>query len=326
MRILVPGGAGYIGSFTVKALQDEGHEVVVFDNLVFGHARAVDCDLVVGDLGDEAALDECFRRYRFDAVMDFAAWIEAGLSMVDAGRFFANNTGNAIHVLNAMVRHDVKLLVFSSTAAVYGNPQRIPVVETDPTVPVNTYGETKLLVERMLPWYDTVHGLRSVTLRYFNATGAALDGSMGQDHNPATHLITVAIETALGKHPVFKLFGDDYPTPDGTCIRDYIHVVDLATAHIAALDHLANGGASDVFNIGSGYGTSNLEVLETVKRVSGVDFPVEIAPQRPGDPAALVADASKLRNTTGWQSRLSDPDTIVGSAWAWHSTHPNGYE
>jgi UDP-glucose 4-epimerase len=326
MRILVPGGAGYIGSFTVKALQAEGHDVVVFDNLVFGHTKAVDCELVVGDLGDEAALDECFRRYRFDAVMDFAAWIEAGLSMVDAGRFFENNTGNAIHVLNAMVRHDVKLFVFSSTAAVYGNPRRVPVAETEPKDPVNTYGETKLLVERMLPWYDAVHGLRSVALRYFNATGAALDGSMGQDHNPATHLITVAIETALRQHEIFKLFGDDYPTPDGTCIRDYIHVIDLAAAHVAALDHLTDGGSSDAFNIGSGHGTSNREVIETVKRVSGIDFPVEIAPRRPGDPAVLIADPTKLSEATGWRPLLSDLDTIVGSAWAWHSSHPNGYE
>jgi UDP-glucose 4-epimerase len=325
MRILVPGGAGYIGSFTVEALQAARHEVIVFDNLAFGHRDAIDCELVVGDLSDETALDAAFARYQFDAVIDFAAWIEAGQSMENAARFFANNTGNAIHVLNAMVRHNVQRFVFSSTAAVYGNPEHVPVAETAPKDPVNAYGETKLLVERMLPWYDRVHGLRSVALRYFNASGAALDGSKGQDHRPATHLISVAVETALSDHPVFHLFGDDYPTPDGTCIRDYIHVLDLASAHVSALDHLVAGGESDAFNIGTGRGTSNREVIETVQRVSGVDMQVEISPRRAGDPAELVADATKLRKTMGWEPRNSDLETIVRSAWQWHSSHPNGY-
>ncbi|HCG03078.1 MAG TPA: UDP-glucose 4-epimerase GalE [Chloroflexi bacterium] len=326
MRVLVPGGAGYIGSFTVRELQRAGHEVVVFDNLVFGHRDAVDAELVIGDLADTAGLDSVFERGKFDAVVHFAAFIEAGLSMEDAGRFFENNTGNSIRLLNAMVRHGVNMLVFSSSAAVYGDPVRIPVRETDDTNPVNVYGETKLLIERMLPWYERVHGIRSVALRYFNATGAALDGSIGQDHQPATHLITVAIMAILGLREKFVLFGDDYPTPDGTCIRDYIHVIDLAEAHLAALSRLQGGCPSETFNVGTGSGHSNWEVINAVKRTTGVDLPVEIGPRRPGDPAELVADASKLRKTLDWEPRCSDLDTIVGSAWKWHCTHEHGYE
>jgi UDP-glucose 4-epimerase len=325
VRILVPGGAGYIGSFAVKELLAAGHQVVVFDNLVFGHRDAVDAVFVVGDLGDGAALDSVFSQGKFDAVMHFAAFIEAGLSMEDAGRFFENNTGNTIRLLNAMVRHGVDKLVFSSTAAVYGDPTRVPVRESDPTNPVNVYGETKLLTERMLPWYEAIHGIRSVPLRYFNATGAALDGSIGQDHQPATHLITSAIMAVLGQREKFTLFGDDYPTPDGTCIRDYIHVIDLARAHVAALNYLEDGHSSDTFNIGTGTGKSNWEVINTVKRVTGVDLQVDIGPRRPGDPAELVADPGKLMETLHWEPRCSDLDTIVGSAWKWHSTHPDGY-
>jgi UDP-glucose 4-epimerase len=322
----VPGGAGYIGSFTVDALQQAGHDVVVFDNMAFGHREAVSAELVVGDLADSAALDACFERFQFDAVIDFAAWIEAGLSMQDAGRFFQNNTANAITVLNAMVKHGVDKLVFSSTAAVYGDPVHIPVAETDPKQPVNVYGESKLLVERMLPWYEKVHGIHSVPLRYFNASGAALDGSKGQDHQPASHLITVAIMAALKGADTFVLYGDDYPTLDGTCIRDYIHVLDLADAHVAALHYMDEGGPSDAFNIGTGAGSSNREVLKTVKRVSEIDLSVKVGPRRPGDPAELVADSTKLQRTMGWTPRHSDLETIVRSAWKWHSSHPNGYD
>jgi UDP-glucose 4-epimerase len=310
----------------VRELQRAGHEVVVFDNLVFGHRAAVDAELVIGDLADSAALDSIFEKGKFDAVVHFAAFIEAGLSMENAGKFFENNTGNSILLLNAMVRHGVENLVFSSSAAVYGNPVRIPVRETDDTKPVNVYGETKLLIERMLPWYERVHGIRSVALRYFNATGAALDGSIGQDHQPATHLITVAIMAILGQREKFTLFGDDYPTPDGTCIRDYIHVIDLAEAHLAALNRLQQGHSSEIFNVGTGSGSSNWEVIDALRRITGIEFPVEIGARRPGDPAELVADAGKLRRTLDWEPRCSDLDTIVGSAWKWHSTHRNGYE
>jgi UDP-glucose 4-epimerase len=324
MRVFVTGGAGYIGSFTTRALQDAGHDVVVFDNLSYGHRGAVTTDLVVGDLADTALLDEVLSR-GFDAIIHFAASIEAGESMKDVGPFFANNVSNSINLFNAAKRHGIRTIVFSSTAAVYGDDVEVPIKETAATEPSNTYGETKLVVEHILPWYDRVHGMRSVSLRYFNAAGGALDGSMGQDHEPATHLITVAIKAALGIIPVFPLYGEDYPTPDGTCIRDYIHVLDLATAHVSALEHLAAGGASDTFNVGTGVGHSNWDVINTLRRVSGVDFPIEIQGRRAGDTAELVADAGKLRSALGWKPQYSDLDTIVGSAWQWHRTHPRGY-
>jgi len=325
VQILVTGGAGYIGSFTTRALQQAGHEVVVYDNLCFGHREAIEAELVVGDLADTARLDACIATHGFDAVIHFAAFIEAGESMENAGKFFANNTANAINMLNAAARYDIKRFVFSSTAGVYGNPVRVPVKESDPTVPINVYAESKLLVERMLPWYELVHGIRSVALRYFNAAGAALDGASGQDHSPATHLISVAIQSALGQRGRFPLFGDDYPTPDGTCIRDYIHVLDLASAHVAALNYLADGGGNNVWNVGAGRGNSNWDVIRTVKRASGVDFAVDLVPRRAGDPAELIADATKLQEELGWRAEYSDLDTIIGSAWSWHSSHPEGY-
>lgn len=319
------GGAGYIGSFTVDALQSAGHDVVVYDNLCYGHRNAIDAELIECDVGDVQALDNCLGSRQFDAIIHFAAYIEAGQSMKEAGRFFENNTGNTIRLLNAAARHGIDKFVFSSTAAVYGNPVHLPIKESDPTVPTNVYGESKLQVERMLPWYDLVHGIRSVSLRYFNATGAALDGSKGQDHLPATHLLTVAIQAALGQRPNLPLYGTDYPTPDGTCIRDYVHVLDLASAHVLAVEHLARGGSSDVFNIGTGKGKSNLEVIRAVRKATGVDFSVETCDRRSGDPVQLAADPAKLQRTLDWQPRYSDLETIVGSAWDWHRTHPNGY-
>jgi UDP-glucose 4-epimerase len=297
----------------------------VYDNLSYGHRQAIEAELVVADLADTAALDACLSAGHFDAIIHFAAYIEAGESMKDAARFFQNNTANSINLLNAVARHGISQLVFSSTAGVYGDPVRIPIAESDPTVPINVYAESKLLVERLLPWYETVYGLRSMALRYFNAAGAALDGSMGQDHEPATHLIAVAIQVALGKQDRFILFGDDYPTPDGTCIRDYIHVLDLADAHVRALDALAGGSSSEIYNVGAGTGYSVWEVVKAVQRVSGVDFPVEVGPRRPGDPAELVADSSRLQRASGWQAQHSDLETIVESAWRWQSTHPAGY-
>ncbi len=325
MRVLVSGGAGYIGSFTVAALQADGHEVVSYDNMSFGHREAVTSELVEADLADHKALDRCLSRGEFGAVLHFAASIEAGDSMIDAGRFFQNNVSNSVSLLNAAQRNGVKHIVFSSSAGVYGDPVRLPIAEEDDTVPINTYAETKLLVERMLPWYRRVHGMNYVALRYFNAAGAALDGSHGQDHHPATHIVTVAVETALGQRSAFPMFGHDYPTPDGTCIRDYIHVLDLASAHVRALKYLAEGGESGPFNVGAGRGYSNWDVVSEVKQVSGVDFPVEIMPRRAGDPVQLVAGTDKIQRVFGWQAQYSDLRTIVSSAWQWATLHPNGY-
>jgi UDP-glucose 4-epimerase len=325
MRILVTGGAGYIGSFTTRALQAAGHEVVIYDNLAFGHRRAVDAELVIGDLADTEKLDSCMQS-GIDAVIHFAAFIEAGESMENAGKFFENNTANAIQLLNSAARHGVSRLVFSSTAGVYGDPVRIPIKESDPAVPINVYAESKLLVERMLPWYQSVHGVQSVALRYFNAAGAALDGSHGQDHNPASHILSIAIEAAQDVRPCFPLFGTDYPTRDGTCTRDYIHVLDLASAHVLALDYLKESERFDVFNVGSGKGWSNWDVINSLKRISGVDFPVEIRSRRAGDPVELVADSTQLQETLGWKPQNSDLDIIVSTAWQWVQSHPNGYE
>lgn len=325
MRVFVTGGAGYIGSFTVAALQANGHEVVVYDNLSYGHPQAVTAEIVVGDLADDGKLRQCFSERTFDAVIHFAASIEAGLSMVEPGAFFSNNVANSITLLNAAQGAGISNVVFSSSAGVYGNPERVPIKESDATVPINTYAETKLMVERMLAWYDTVHEMRSISLRYFNAAGAALDGSKGQDHQPATHILSVAVETAAGQRDVFPLFGNDYPTPDGTCIRDYIHVLDLASAHVAALQYLSNGGASDVFNVGTGRGYSNLDIINGLQRISGIEFPVEVHPRRPGDPSQLVADVEKIDRVLHWRAQHSDLDTIVGSAWEWQQRHPHGY-
>lgn len=325
MRVLVTGGAGYIGSFTVDALQTAGHDVVVYDNLTHGHPEAVDAEIVVGDLGDAAALDALLHARSFDAIVHFAASIEAGVSMVDAGPFFANNVSNSITLLNAAQVAGIERLVFSSSAGVYGNPERVPIKETDATIPINTYAETKLLVERILVWYERVHNLHSISLRYFNAAGAAPDGSKGQDHQPATHILSVAVETALGLRDTFPLYGDDYDTPDGTCIRDYIHVLDLASAHVMALEYLQHQGEHATFNVGAGHGYSNLEVISALKRISGVDFDVSVLPRRAGDPSQLVADVTKIGRELGWQARHSDLDTVVGSAWEWQRKHPHGY-
>ena len=325
MRVLVTGGAGYIGSFTVDALQAAGHDVVIYDNLTYGHREAIDAEIVVGELADGAALDALLRARTFDAVVHFAASIEAGVSMVNAGPFFVNNVSNSITLFNAVQTAGIKHLVFSSSAGVYGNPERVPIKETDATIPINTYAETKLLVERILFWYERVHGLRSVSLRYFNAAGAALDGSKGQDHQPATHILSVALETALGQRDTFPLYGDDYDTSDGTCIRDYIHVLDLASAHVMALEYLRRGGEHSVFNVGAGHGYSNLEVISALKRISGIDFKVDVLPRRAGDPSQLVADVSKIGRELGWRAQHSDLDTVVGSAWEWQRKHPQGY-
>ena len=324
MRILVVGGAGYIGSVTVAELLAAGHEVVVLDSLVTGHAEAVSpgAELVVGDLADCGLLDDVFGRRTFDGVVYYAGFIAAGESMQDPGKYFANNVGHLVNLLNAMVQHQVLRFVFSSSAAVYGEPKATPITEDAPLAPVNPYGEAKAIGEQMLRWYDSQCGLRYVALRYFNAAGA-VEG-LGEDHRPETHLIPVVLSAAAGKLAAVEIYGADYPTPDGTCVRDYVHVSDLAQAHTLALEYTKTGSA--VYNVGNGQGFSNAAVVEAARRVTGQPIPVREAARREGDPAVLVSSATRLKEELGWEPRFPDLEQIVGSAWRWHQAHPNGYE
>ena len=327
MRGLVTGGAGYIGSVVAEELLQAGHDVVVFDNLSRGHRQAVpkSAELVVGELADRACLDQLLRSRAFDAVMHFAALIEAGESMKAPEEFFRNNTSNALTLLEAMLAARVKRFVFSSTAALFGNPERTPVEEDDPVHPTNAYGESKLLVERMLAWFHQIHGLRYASLRYFNAAGASRP-EQGEAHQPETHLIPRILQVALGRAEHVNIFGTDYPTPDGTCIRDYIHVSDLARAHLLALEALALEQSSPrIYNLGNGQGFSVREVVEVARRVTGHPVPVIESPRRAGDPAVLIASSEKIRRELGWQPRFPDLETIVESAWQWHRIHPDGY-
>ncbi len=328
MRVLVTGGAGYIGSVVAGELLQAGYAVVVFDNLSRGYRQAVpkNADLVVGDLADRADLDRLFQSQTIDAVMHFAALIEAGESMKTPESFFRNNTANALTLLEAMLAAGVKRLVFSSTAALFGNPERTPIEEDDPVRPTNAYGESKLLVERMLAWFHQIHRLRYASLRYFNAAGAA-SPDHGEAHQPETHLIPRILQVALGRAEHVNIFGTDYPTPDGTCVRDYIHVSDLARAHLLALHALENGPNSDplIYNLGNGQGFSVRQVVDVAREVTGHPIPVIESPRRVGDPAVLIASSEKIRRDLGWQPRFPDLKTIVQSAWQWHRTHPEGY-
>jgi UDP-glucose 4-epimerase len=323
VHVFVAGGAGYIGSTTVAELLAAGHEVTVFDDLARGHAAAVPegARLARGDLGDAAALGRTLAAGRFDAAIHCGAFIEAGESMRDPGAFFANNVGNTITLVNALLEAGVERLVFSSSAGVYGEPERIPIPEDHPLRPVNVYGETKLLVERMLRWYGERRGLRWVALRYFNAAGAT--PGRGEDHRPETHLIPLILQVPLGKRAAITIYGDDYATRDGSCVRDYVHVHDLAQAHALALAQCDRGGG--VFNLGNGLGFSNLEVVEAARRATGHPIPAEIGPRRPGDPAQLVASSERATTVLGWRPRYTEIDAIVASAWEWHRAHPDGY-
>jgi len=330
-RILVTGGAGYIGSHTVRHLLAAGHAVVVIDDLSAGHRAAVPdgVPLAVADIADGPAVSGVLAEHRPEAVIHFAGSIEAGESMTDPRRFYANNVVGSLSLANALVDAangaEPVPVVFSSTAAVYGEPAVVPIREDSPKEPTNVYGETKLAFERILAAYDRAYGLRSVCLRYFNACGAGADGTIGADHRMKTHLLTVAMLTALGKREAVKVLGTDYPTPDGTGIRDYIHVDDLASAHVLALGSLFAGGSSTAYNVGVGQGFSVQEVLDAVDRVVGRPVRREYAPRRVGDPARLVADSSKIQRGLGWHPAHTDLDEIVASAWRWHSTHPDGY-
>lgn len=324
MKVLVTGGAGYIGSVVAAELLAAGHEVVVYDNLSHGHREAVPSKAVFvqGEVGDQEALSGVLSGHSIDAVMHFAAFIEAGESMVQPERFFRNNTANALTLLECMLEHGIKRFVFSSTAAVYGDPKQIPIREDDPLVPTNAYGESKLMVERMLGWFHRIHGLRYASLRYFNAAGAA--EMTGEDHHPETHLIPLVLQVALGKRSSIKMFGSDYPTHDGTCVRDYIHIRDLAHAHVLALQALDDSSRL-IYNLGNGRGFSVREVIEVARKVTGHPIPAEMVDRRAGDPAVLVASSEKIIRELGWTPKYPDLEAIIGSAWKWHCSHPEGY-
>jgi UDP-glucose 4-epimerase len=318
MKVLVCGGAGYIGSHMVALLLESGHEVTVFDNLSTGHRDAVlGGHFEAGDLADSAALDRVLGSGGFDAVMHFAAFIRVEESVAHPGKYFQNNFCNTLNLLEAMVRHDVRRFIFSSTAAVYGEPRYVPVDEKHPRQPINPYGASKRMVEDALYDYAHAHGLQSVLLRYFNAAGADPQARLGPRHNPLTHLIPLVLRAAAGVNPHVKVFGRDYPTPDGTAVRDYIHVVDLCEAHLAAIDYLMRGGTTQAFNLGVGRGYSVQEVIDAVRRVTGREFPVISEGRRAGDPAQLVADPSLANRVLGWKARYGDIDTIVAHGWAW---------
>jgi UDP-glucose 4-epimerase len=326
MAVLVTGGAGYIGSHTVMELLDCGEEVVVLDSLQTGHPGAVRAHTFYqGDLNDPALLDAIFQKHEVDAVVHFAAHSLVGESVKNPLKYYHNNVEGTRSLVASMVKHGVKRMVFSSTAAVYGEPKHIPIREADPTEPTNPYGETKLAIEKMLRWCERAYGLNSVCLRYFNAAGAHPDEEIGEDHNPETHLIPIVLEAALGQREAISIFGEDYPTEDGTCVRDYIHVMDLAQAHWLALKRLRETGEGGVYNLGNGTGFSVKQVIERAKAVTGRKIQVKIVERRAGDPAVLVASSEKAREELGWRPQYADLDVILETAWKWHQTHPHGY-
>ncbi|MGL5055489.1 MAG: UDP-glucose 4-epimerase GalE [Fusobacteriaceae bacterium] len=328
MAILVCGGAGYIGSHVTKLLIENGKEVIVLDNLQTGHVDAVDpsAKLFLGDLRDEEFLDRVFKNNEIQGVIDFAADSLVGESCVDPLKYYENNVYGSACLLKAMKKHNVNKIVFSSTAATYGEPKNIPILETDETVPTNPYGETKLAVEKMLKWSEKAYDIKYTALRYFNVAGAHLSGKIGEDHAVETHLIPLILQVPLGKREKIGIFGEDYPTEDGTCIRDYVHVMDLADAHIKALERLFNGGESTVYNLGNGEGFSVKEVIECARKVTGHSIPAEVSERRAGDPARLVASSEKAMKELNWIPKYSTIEKIIESAWNWHKNNPNGYE
>lgn len=327
MKILVLGGAGYIGSHTVRELIDAGEEVVIADNLETGHIEAVHPKAVFyqGDIRDRAFVDKVFDSEKIDGVIHFAANSLVGESMTNPLKYYDNNLYGTKVLLESMVAHGVDKIVFSSTAATYGEPESIPILESDRTEPTNPYGETKLSMEKMMKWTGVAHGLRYVALRYFNACGAHVDGEIGEAHNPETHLIPLILQVPNGQREKISIYGDDYDTKDGTCVRDYIHVTDLAQAHILAMKYLVNGGESNVFNLGNGVGFTVKEVIETARKVTGHPIPAEITPRRGGDPAQLIASSAKAKEVLGWNPEHADLEEIIATAWKWHKAHPNGY-
>ncbi|MBE5039363.1 UDP-glucose 4-epimerase GalE [Ructibacterium gallinarum] len=326
MAVLVCGGAGYIGSHTVAELLQRGEEVVVVDNLQKGHKKAVlGGRLMIGDLRDSAFMDTVFRENDIEAVMQFAADSLVGESVEEPLKYYKNNVVSTLSLLEKMREYHVSRIVFSSTAATYGEPQNIPIMETDLTQPTNPYGETKLAVEKMLKWCSSAYGIQYTALRYFNAAGAHPSGQIGEDHTPESHLIPIILQTALGKREKIFIFGDDYPTPDGTCVRDYIHVTDLAQAHILALEKMRQDGKSGIYNLGNGNGFSVKEMVELARQVTGCKIPAEIAKRRSGDPAVLVASAEKAQKELDWKPQYTSAHAIIESAWNWHLHHPDGF-
>jgi UDP-glucose 4-epimerase len=327
MTILVLGGAGYIGSHTVYELVDRGEDVVIIDNLETGHAEAVHplARFYQGDIRDRAFVDSVFDKEKIDAVIHFAANSLVGESMVNPLKYYDNNLCGTKVLLESMVSHGIDKIVFSSTAATYGEPERVPIVETDKTEPTNTYGETKLSMEKMFKWTGLAHGLRYVSLRYFNACGAHISGEIGEAHSPETHLIPLILQVPNKKREYISIFGDDYDTKDGTCVRDYIHVTDLAQAHILAVKYLAEGNESNIFNLGNGVGFTVNEVIETARKVTGHPIPAKVSPRRAGDPAKLIASSEKAKTVLGWKPEHADLEEIIASAWKWHKSHPDGY-
>jgi len=322
MKVFVTGGAGYIGSVCTEYLLDHGYEVTVFDGLITGHRGAVDprAKFIYGNLEDRDFLFKCLCEEHYDAVMHFAAFSLVGESMTNPGKYFRNNIAGAVNLADAAVKGGVKRFVFSSTAATFGMPDEVPIREETAQQPINPYGESKLCFEKCLRWYSDVHGLKYAALRYFNAAGAS--EKFGEDHNPETHLIPILLQVAAGKRPKAMLFGDDYPTPDGTCIRDYIHVLDLAQAHEKALYAPESGH----YNLGTGAGFSVKQILDAARKVTGHPIPADVVPRRPGDPPVLIACSDRAKNALGWKPRFEDPELIIESAWKWRRKHPGGYE
>lgn len=326
MSVLVCGGAGYIGSHTVSELLDRGEDVVVADNLQKGHKEAVlGGKLMIGDLRDSDFLDRVFSENKIDSVIQFAADSLVGESVEDPLKYYNNNVVSTLSLLSKMKQYGVDKIVFSSTAATYGEPQNIPIMETDPTIPTNPYGQTKLAVEKALKWCYEAYDIKYTALRYFNAAGAHISGRIGEDHSPETHLIPIILQAALGQRDSIIIFGDDYNTEDGTCVRDYIHVTDLADAHILALDKMRADGKSNIYNLGNGNGFSVKEVVDITRKVTGVDIKAELGERRPGDPAILVASSEKAKKELNWKPKYNDLGTIIETAWKWHKENPNGF-
>lgn len=327
MAVLVSGGAGYIGSHTALELMQQGREVIYFDNLQKGHKRAVLGDkFYIADLRDQEALEKVFQENEIEAVVQFAADSLVGESVTVPFKYYNNNVISTLRLLETMVKYDVKKIVFSSTAATYGQPKRVPILESDETLPTNPYGETKLAVERLLKWADNAYGIKYVALRYFNAAGADRSGRIGEDHSPESHLIPIILQAALGQRDHVEIYGDDYDTPDGSCIRDYIHVTDLANAHIRAIEKLERDNTSAVYNLGNGKGFSVKEVIDVARKVTGVNIKADIAPRRAGDPAVLVASSEKAKKELGWNPVYGDLETIIETAWQWHKNNPEGFK